>query len=267
MAEPLKLDGYGATFPKGLPAWSRSANIGDYGGAPDKEESTHEATDPYAWHVYQLMQSARGDAYSRTVGGTLVHAENLAIGRLLGAVFWRSAEKQIANATPERADEKLPYWVALLAVRTKDGQQDWEIRQSCVAKFKVTEGPTEANINQVLTDLLGDTFIETIVTKGTDLDNPPDVTYWPIINPGPSILDLGGGTWMSHRAHLGVKVEKPETGDEPAFLELMNVQMQDLLDGLLPGWATFGWATFEGTSSDVGFLLDISQLDFTGLGS
>ena len=45
------------------------------------------------------------------------------------------------------------------------------------------------------------------------------------------------------------------------YLHLLNVELFELLDEMLPAWATANWA--EDVSA--GFLLDISQLDYTGM--
>jgi hypothetical protein len=46
------------------------------------------------------------------------------------------------------------------------------------------------------------------------------------------------------------------------FLELVNVHLYQLLDRMLPAWATFDWAM---DLSDDGFSLDLDDLDFKGM--
>lgn len=120
-------------------------------------------------------------------------------------------------------------------------------------------------IREVLSDLLGDTLIDVIQTEGADLATPPDPTYWPAINSGPASYDLGGGTWMSRRAHLLIEVERASNRDLGRFLQLLNVDMFRLLDTLLPAWVTFSWVTFDLAGGLEGFFLDVSPLDLTGL--
>ena len=110
--------------------------------------------------------------------------------------------------------------------------------------------------------LLGDHFVQTFRQTGTDLDNPPAQTYWPVINPAPAFnnLDLGGGPWLSERAHLVVDVQRLPGESLLDFLNLMNVHLFLLLDRMTPMWSTFNWAI----NVDDGFLLDISDMDFDG---
>ncbi len=244
--------------PTGLPVWSRNAAIGDYDGSLDKEDSSTEAVVPYAAQWYSELHAMRGSAYT-TLPGTLVDAENLAIARMNGAVWSRLPEKVRANATPLRCDERLDYWVTVLGVPSKDGEQRWQLRDRCVAHYKASNGPTIQNIHDSLSALLGEAFVDATSSVGSDLATPPAITYWPGVNPGPATYSLGGGAWFSERNHLFVEVTIPPGKSTGDFLNMMNVQMFQLLDSLLPCWATFNWATSSG------FLLDISSLDFDGL--
>lgn len=247
--------------PRGLPAWSRQADISDYGGSLDKVDSTTEGDRPYAWLWYRELQAMRGSAYSSEVGGTLVHAENLALARLFAGVFSRLPEKIVANSVPSTSDEKLSHWVTVLRVRTNDGDTPEIIRNKCSAKFKLALGPTELNTDEAVRALLGNFYTSTVRNVGSSLAAPPTPTHWPGIDPGPSSYDLGGGTWLSSRKHLVVVSVKPASGDEAAWRELMNVQLFDLLDTLCPADATFNYST------SASFILDVSRLDFDGLGS
>ncbi len=64
---------------------------------------------------------------------------------------------------------------------------------------------------------------------------------------------------MSERSHYWVEVQQPSAMSDVDFRRLINVDLFELLDLRLPSHMTFGVATSSG------FLLDISQLDFTGL--
>lgn len=246
------------TTPTGYPAWSRRAAIGDYGGSLDKEDSVTEAEEPYAAQWYRELHAMRGSGFTQSPY-TLVDAENIAIARMSAAVWSRMPEKVRANATPLRADEKLENWVLVLNVPTQADDQRWQIRERCVASYKSSQGPTAQGIVDSLSDLLGETFVDATWQTGADLATPPTITYWPGVNAGPATYSLGGGAWFSERSHLTVQVTPPASSGLSEFYNLMNVQMFQLLDTLLPCWATFNWADSDG------FLLDISQLDFAGL--
>jgi hypothetical protein len=250
----------GICKPSGLPAWSREAAIGDYGGSLDKRGSRTEGTTPYSYAVYQNLQSQRGSAYSQNQSGTLVHVEHLALARTLSAVFFRNAEKYRANAVPHTSDERLEYWATVLGVPFTESTPRWRLRETCAAHYQAALGPTLDNVTAALEKLLGDAFVQVITTTGVDLDNPPDPTKWPGIDPGPASYSLGGGAWFSARCHLIVEMQQPTGMSAAEFLNLRDIQMFQLLDRMLPAWATFNGA-FVGD----GFSLDIDQLDFQGL--
>lgn len=245
--------------PHGLPPWSRQASIGDCDGHPDKRACSTEAYVPYAYSVYQELRAMRGSAYTQKPG-TLVHVENLAMARMHAAVCLRAPEKIRANATPGRSDEKLEYWVDVLGVPVRDIDQRWQIRERCAAHYRAATGPTYERVVEAVSDLLGDAFVEIIQTTGSNLATPPTQTFWPGVNPGPAAYDLGGGAWLTERARIVVVVQQPSGITDEDFLQLMNVQLFELLDRLLPCWAEWLWVV----GSD-GFFLDISSLDLEGL--
>ena len=249
----------GSMIPAGKPAWSREAAIGDFGGALDKRASDTEGAAPYAWFVYCELRSMRGSAFTKNTG-TLVHCENLALARLLAHRNFRCPEKFTCNAQqPASADEGLPYWFKVLAIPTKPTDQKWQIRQRCAAHFKASAELSLSTIRAALQDLLGDIYVNASFIEGTSLSSPPMLTFWPGVNDGDSAYSLGGGTWASERSHLYVEIQQPPGITNAEFFQLVNVQMFQLLDRMLPSYCTFGW------SLGGGFYLDISQLDFTGI--
>jgi hypothetical protein len=233
--------------------------LGEYGAAQDKTNSKTEGGVPYAWVFYLEMRGARGSAYSQDTSG-LVHAENLAIARSEQA-RWRAADKVLFNAVPLTSDERLELWREKLGVEQFPEDSRHDLRLRCATKYKAALGPTETNVDQACADLLGSAFVRNWRSVGVDLATPPSITYWPGVNPGPAAFSLGGGAWLSERSHLTVEVQRPSTMSLADFLTLMNVHLFHLLDRLLPMWSTFNWAI----GVEDGFLLDISQLDFTGM--
>jgi hypothetical protein len=239
--------------------------IGDYGGDLEKEDSDTEGRAPYAAYILRELQEQRGTAYT-TTPGRLVDVENVALARFLAATGPRTAEKLRANATPARSDERLPYWQQFLAVPSKPGEPKWRLRQKVAAHYRSSEGPTRNAVVAELQAVLGDVYVDATWEEGATLSAPPSPTYWPTINPGPDD-GLGGGTWLSTRAHLFVEVTIPAGMTTGEFLTIVNVDMQTALDRTLPAWATFDWAL----GSD-GFLVSADEtdpdgglVDFTGL--
>lgn len=250
MADPTK------TKANGLPAWTRRADISDYDGAIDKEDCQTE-TIPYAWGWYQDLTAMLGDAFTPERTG-VVHARKLALARH-EAGKTRAVERTICNSLPDTADDCLGQWARCLNVKIHADDSRHAVRQKCAARFSAIQGATISSVDESTALLLGDMFVQNVRQLDNPLSSPPTNTFWPGVNPGPSAYSLGGGTWLSPRAHLIVQVTRPHSGDFGKFLQVVNVDLFDHLNRLLPAWMTFTWTT--GTS----FLLDISQLDFDGL--
>lgn len=250
MADPTKTQAYGQ------PAWTRRANIGDYDGAPDKIDCQTE-TVPYAWGWYQDITAMLGDGFTLERTG-IVHAKKLALARH-EAGKTRTTEAAIANSLPETAHDALGQWVRCLNVKAHPDDSLHDVRLKCAARFAAVQGATIQSVDETTAELLGGAFVENVRQLGNDLSDPPANTFWPGVNPGLPTYSLGGGAWVSPRSHLIVKVTRPTSGDLGRFLTLVQVDLFDHLNRLLPAWMTFSWTT--GTT----FLLDISQLDFDGL--
>lgn len=240
-------------------AMAREGGVWKYGGTRDKRPCKTELERTYVYEHLLEIEASRGSGMPGGAG-TLVHAENLALARLFGGLS-RAAERLSANAVPVTAHEALASWVERLGV-TVNPEDSWDdVRIACAAQYKLSLGPTEANEDAAIADLLGPALVNVHRITGVDLDNPPPQTFWPVANPGPASYDMGGGTWLSERAHLVVEVQQPTNMTLTAFLRLMNVRLFKLLDGMLPSFATFDWVL---TPLADGFLLDISDMDFDG---
>lgn len=238
--------------------WLPLPQIGSYGGDPNKEDSVTEGVVPYAAVIYTDLQGMRGSAYT-TEKRSLVHAENLALARLLGYFSYRLPEKVRANAVPSRSDERLPYWVTVLGEASRPDDEKWLLRQRASVAYRAATGPLYDTVQATLQDLLGDNYVTTHLADELPLSTPPTPTCWPGIDPGASTYSIGGGAWYSRRSHLVVQVQLLPGQSTDDFLRLVNVDLFTTLDRLLPAWMTFSWT--RGTS----FLLDISQLDFDGV--
>lgn len=244
-----------------ITAWGSDLDyrtIASFGGSLDKRDCRTEVV-PYAWTAYRMIQDARGSAYSKETTG-LVHVENQALARA-HAARWRDAERLSTNANPATAYEKSEEWRQTLAVRLRPNDTQETIRQRCGARFLAARGATRQTIDDAVSALLGPLFVRTWRLYGDDLATPPTNTYWPVINPGTSSYDLGGGAWYSERSHLVVEVKQPSDVSSTEFLDKMD-QLYELLDLRLPAWATFDW----GVNVVDGFTLDVDQLDFGALG-
>lgn len=245
---------------EGTPVWSRDRRIGHYGGALDKTDC-HTEVVPYAWIAYLMLQDMRTSAYSKE-RGNLVHAENLALARSSAARL-RAGEKLATNGIPTTAAERLEYWVEVLRVRSypDDTRQDMRVR--CSAFYKLSRGASHPNVDAAVTELLGTNFVRNWRSRGADLDTPPPQTFSnTVVSGDPLFLYSMSGTyvWLSERAHLTVEVQFIPAQSLSDFLRIMNVELFRLLDRMLPSDMTFNWAI----GVEEGFILDVSQLDFTG---
>jgi len=249
-----------STTPTGLPCWARDAAIGDYGGDPNKRASSTEGDTPYAWFVYRELQAMRGSAYSQRIGGTLVHCENLATARLMAWWGWRMPEKLRANSLPGSADDGLAYWVKVLGVPARASDKRWQLRQRCAAHNKAIISVNLNAIQTALRELLGAAYVDSFFNYGPALSAPPPLTFWPGVNPGSPIYSLGGGTWSSERSRFTVVTQIPSGVPRGEFRQLVDVQMFQLLNRMLPAHCTFGWSV-----GIAGFHLDVDLLDLTGL--
>lgn len=240
-----------------LGTWSREPTLGEYDAALDKENCRTEVV-PYAWTKYQDLEAALGDGYTRARTGG-VHARKLALARADGEAM-RVAERFPANANPGTADAALGDWVAIMRLKVSGDEDIHQVRQRLGAKFEAAKGNSADEVDAVCARILGSLFDQNFRSVGSDLATPPAYTYWPDINPGPSSLDLGGGTWSSPRCHLTVGISEAATPEKLDQYRLVNIVLADELDVLLPAWAT--WTTaFVGD----GFTLDEDPLDFTGV--
>lgn len=249
--------------PVTLEVWtSERRRPAHYGGSLDKRPSKTEGTIPYAWGWYRHYQAAMGSAYTQDRTG-LVHVENLADARRQAAKM-RAAERLERNSVPATSDERLAYWATVMLVPFSADDLTEDVRAACAAKSQLAAVQNKAAIDAALTTLLGDAFAQTIVTTGANLDTPPDVTWWPVVNPGPSTLDLKNGAWMSSRCHLVVEVQSniaaPDIPDLD-FLRLTRGSVPALLDEAIPSYATFSVVILDHVD---GFRLDISRMDIDG---
>jgi hypothetical protein len=229
--------------------------IGRYGGSLHKADTSTE-TIPYAWGVYLQMQASRGTAYT-TSRSSLVHVENIAIARFFCGIL-RSAERLSSNGLPGTSDDSLDDWVQLLAVQRFADDDDWQVRQRAAAAYALLSGNDASTVDALIQSTLGAAYVGVIRTRGVGLSSPPDFTYWPSVNPGPSDYDLGGGTWFSHRAHLSILVNDTAVPSD-VFQRMVEVDLSRVLDRTLPAWCSWSWSASDG------FLIDISRLGIDGI--
>ena len=230
--------------------------FGAYAPFPRRLGGSEPSASKWARYLAAQMGSA-------LEGGELVSAENIALARMIAAGML-SSEKLVKNTVPTTAYEGLRDWAKRLGIVIRDGDTAADVRRECEARYAAQVGPTITAVDAALEKLLSSALIATVTFTGTDLDNPPDFTYWDGINPGSSDFDLGGdanGMWSSVRAHLLISVEQPGDMSADDFAYLINVRLYELLDRMLPAWVTFDWVL----GAYDGFQLDVDKLDYDAL--
>lgn len=254
----------GTDAPITLEVWSpEERRPAHYGGTPDKRPSATEGRTPYAWGWYRHYQASMGSAYTAE-RASMVHAENLADARRQAGKM-RCAERLERNSVPTTADERLAYWATVMRIPFVAADVTEDIRAACAAKAQIASVENRIALDTTLATLLGGAFVQTVVTTGVDLDTPPDITHWPIINPGDPVASLGNGAWSSVRCHLFVEIREntaPPAAPALPLLRLANGAMVELLDEALPSYATFSFARADHTN---GFRCDHSLIDFDGM--
>lgn len=239
--------------------WGNNRSIGDYGGDLYKKDNDSESFMPYAAQWYREIQNVRGSAYTQKPY-TIVDAENIAISRFMAAVFSRTPEKYSANAVPSNSSERLGYWAEVLGVSGYGEDPDWLIRKRCSSHMKASTGATIASLTTAVSELLGEAFVGIDTYYGTDLDNPPNPTFWPGGSQDGGGLSIGGYTWTSRRSHIRVNVVEPPGMTRTEFLNLMDIQLYQLLDRMLPAWVTWNWSV----GSD-GFVVGVDKIGIDGI--
>jgi len=159
------------------------------------------------------------------------------------------------------SDEKLAYWVKFLSVVAGSYKKRHDVRLRCAAKYQSAQANDRFSIEQAIEAQLGDALVRFWWQVDDPLTTPPTPTYWPVINPGPAAYNLGGGTWLSVRAHLVIETQQPAGMSLREYRELLDVHMFRMLTWLVPSTMTFNWA--EGVTA--GFSLGVSELDYVGM--
>lgn len=187
---------------------------------------------PLARIYEENLQAAYPDALKPTVG-SLLWIKTLTLARM-GATTWEALERYQANLVPGTSYELLLNWAKRLGVVVRDSDTVTEIRNACAAKYLInTRGANEGAVYDVVKTLLGDMLVSINYNTGSDLDTPPDDTYWSQ-NPG-------SVPWSSSRALVEIVAAKPATMSQDSFDFLMNVRLYNLLDILLPAWVSWHW--------------------------
>jgi hypothetical protein len=231
--------------------------FGAYAPFPQRLGETLSVTEM----MVHSLKAALGDAFTQS-DDSIVGAETLALARALTLVQWQG-EKLKNNSLPGTSYDLLLDWAARLGVPFRDTDSIASIRAACAAKYMASAGASQTNINDTLTTLMAGSFIDVTYFYSGNLAIAPDETFWPK-TPAPNNhgdLGLGDGTWSSSRCHILVSVQQASGQSFNDLMYLVNVQMYNLLDTMLPAWASFDFNIGEYTD---GFILALDQHDTRG---
>lgn len=159
------------------------------------------------------------------------------------AIGWACNERLANQAQPRKMLEELTTWEEACSLRPTAADTDRDRRLRVAARMRgISENDLQA-IAEAAEELLGSAYVATTVVDPTD-----EIVFWPGMDPGPP-----GFEWTSNRAHIRIEVTKSGASSQAEFDALM-LQLDDLMNHMLPTWMTYNWHTGSG------FYLGVSLL-------
>lgn len=207
--------------------------FGGFGGFPLKfgGGNNHRRT------LYDALNQARGTAYD-TTDDSNVTADTYAQAIALEAVW--SANRKMANQwDPRRMTDFIPRWEAIFDIHPSASDSLNARRAVLSAKFRALAG--QQTLTDIVSAMLGGSFV--------------GVEYTPIAQAYMRWPENGYPTdWISHTAHILIRVQFAQGQTENEFLRLM-AQLDRFLRDYLPAYTTWDWGMFAENGLD-GFYLD-----------
>lgn len=197
--------------------------------------------------IQQGVEQAQGTALA-TEYGTIAWVENHATARVL-ADLAKSAIRLGNQWDPEKMTDFIPRWEKILGIIPSSDSTDNERRAEIGLKLSLTgEPPTYQVVYDFLSDLLGEVFVNLILTTSVEASGmvPGGITI-------PGGVTLSDGDWISSIAYLAIEVEKPMDMTYKEFYPLVG-KIYQYLNVLLPAWCDFDW--FLDGVNGAGFYLD-----------
>lgn len=220
--------------------------LSTYGADLEKENVTTEQV-PYSWIWYNELGASLGSAFGDQLSGR-VHGRKISLARALSGCS-RAEERKRLQSTPHTAQGPFQkQWADVMRVPFSETLSEPALRRRNATHFAAQSGQDVLEIEGAASELLGDMFLSVSTFDVTDADGT-----WP------SSYDLGPGLWAGTRSKIIVNVDVPAGNFDPAFTNLVNVQLMQMLDVLTPAWVVYDWA------DPGGFFLDESLLDYDGL--
>jgi hypothetical protein len=204
-----------------------------------------DASDSAVRAILESLNRARGTAYD-TDRGSAVWAENYAFAKAIADV-WLANERLAKQFDPSTIGVYLSRWEKMLGITPK-ASATLAQRKSLLARRMAywSKEPVTANVDELLSDILGDVYVEINHTSVTD--DTGYVPDGPITLPGGATL--ADGDWKSNISYVAVRVWQPLQGvnqqaelSDALFYNVAN-SFKPELDRYLPAYTTFEWYRF-----------------------
>lgn len=203
----------------------------------------------------ELAHEGLVSAYSQnldTDDDTIVGLEAYAEARVISQP-WIASKRLGHQLSPQRMIENLPIWERITRLQPDATDSEADRRAELAGKMRGLLNNAEPDIRDACAEVLGTCFVDVHYTDTAD-----EITYWPGLNPGPSLTP-----WTSNVCMAWVEVTKAHLSQE-AFDRKIG-RLGRMLDDLLPVWMGFNFYTVDTNGTDEGFILDVSLLDEAGL--
>ena len=228
--------------------------------------------------LYATMQSGRPTVLKSATGE--VDAENMVIARI-AACGYRTAQRRVVQRDPARLStlrrtyvdptlgtvtlSMLERWEQILLIVPTADASDFDRRAAVAARVRSVVGNSLAGVTAAAQLILGSWFVSLSSPNIADVIAGNASSLWP---GGANTANRPGQPasvarpWSSGIAKVTLFYTAPASAS-PALVTRRVNATRDMLDGLLPAWATFDVLPI--TSAGRGFIVGVSQLGVTPL--
>lgn len=243
--------------------------------------------------MLETMRAGRPDALTAQGEGSEVDAENRVAARMLAAGL-RATARRVAQRDPRKLSDiarlvtlpdgtqrtlsPLARWERILGLVPARGASPRARRAAIYGALVAASSTRRSSVESAMSGVFGSWYLGLQEPDLADVHYPgrsPDGdvrAYWPITSSGPDAFHSAtypgeySATvpWASWLAHITVLIQPPAATAQTEVDALVGKARQ-VLDDMLPAWVTFEVSQMAPESTESGFYLDISFLDFTAL--
>jgi hypothetical protein len=195
----------------------------------------------------EFIKSCLGDFLSKD--GTINDVETITLSRLL-AGLQKITQALTTESLPGTSVDMLRDWCDRLDVAIYSTDTINTIRTTCEAKYKLSSGPSQYNINKIVSDLLGTVLVSIRYNLYGLSDGylvpAPTYSYDALCSPYEYSIGmdpLSDNYQVTSRAFIQIVVSDANTTlTEAQLLRLIAVQLKLILNTLLPCWCMWDWS-------------------------